>query len=304
MNCNTVWTNEKPYVIFNSILVDSLCRLTIEEGSQIFSHNRSFIFVQGTLLVEGTVDKPVIFRNDRLDEDFEHAPGQWGGMIFLEGSKDNRIDHARIRNAELGIRLGTPDNDTIPDLIISNSIIENMSNTGVLAFTSDLYAYNLLVDNCAINVIGNFAGGNYRYEHCTFANFSFNFFREDPAVVFSDNLVLADNTVLTAPLEVVLTNSIIWGNLADELVLSDGGGSGFIFSVSNNILRTTLEELDLNENQLNEDPMFVDPQMFDYRLDTLSPAKDAGRMLSILNDLDGNPRDNNPDIGAYERIEN
>ena len=302
--CNTVWTNEKPYVIFNSILVDSLCQLTIAKGSRVFSHNGSFIFVQGSLQVEGTVDEPVIFRNDRLDESFENAPGQWGGIIFLEGSKNNRIDHCSIRNAELGIRLGTPDNDTIPDLVISNSIIENMSNTGVLAFTSDLYAYNLLVDNCAINVVGNFAGGNYWYEHCTFANFSFDFFREDPAVVFSDNVVLADNTVLTAPLAVTLTNSIIWGNLTDELVLSDGGGSGFVFTVSNNILRSNIAELDINDNQLNQDPLFVDPQMFDYRLDTLSPAKDAGVVLSIINDLEGNMRDSTPDIGAYERIEN
>ena len=302
--CNTVWTNEKPYVIFNSILVDSLCQLTIAKGSRVFSHNGSFIFVQGSLQVEGTVDEPVIFRNDRLDESFENAPGQWGGIIFLEGSKNNRIDHCSIRNAELGIRLGTPDNDTIPDLVISNSIIENMSNTGVLAFTSDLYAYNLLVDNCAINVVGNFAGGNYWYEHCTFANFSFDFFREDPAVVFSDNVVLADNTVLTAPLAVTLTNSIIWGNLTDELVLSDGGSSGFVFTVSNNILRSNIAELDINDNQLNQDPLFVDPQMFDYRLDTLSPAKHAGVVLSIINDLEGNMRDSTPDIGAYERIEN
>ena len=38
--------------------------------------------------------------NDRFDDNFINAPGQWGGIIFLPGSKDNTIDHAEIRNAD------------------------------------------------------------------------------------------------------------------------------------------------------------------------------------------------------------
>ncbi|MEO1051565.1 MAG: right-handed parallel beta-helix repeat-containing protein [Bacteroidota bacterium] len=303
LTCNTTWTADRPYVIFNSVLVDSLCQLTIEEGTRIFSNTGSFIFVQGTIKVNGQPDGRVLFTNDRQDEDFENAPGQWGGLIFLEGSKDNEIQYADIRNAQIGIRLGAPDDDDIPEVVIGNTRIENMSNTGILTFTSDLYAYNTLVNNCAIAAVANFAGGNYRYEHCTFANFSFDFFRQDPSVVFSDNVVLADNSILEADLNVQVFNTIIWGSLSDELTLSSTGNNDFILSVVNSLIRTTDEGLDINNNILNLDPLFFDPREFDYSLDTLSPAKDSGLDILITNDIEGRERDQLPDIGAFERIE-
>lgn len=300
LTCDITWTADRPYVITNSILIDSLCQLTIEKGAQIFSGPGSFIFVGGTLIVEGDSAERVWFRNDRLEEPFENAPGQWGGIIFLEGTKDNRIDYAVIRNAEVGVRLGAPDNDTIPDLVLSNTIIENILSTGILAFTSDLYAYNVLVNNCGEFVVGNFAGGNYIYEHCTFANFPFQFFRENPVAAFTDNVILADNTVLSEDISVELFNSIIWGSEEEELLLNNDGGSNVFFTAGFNIIKTGINELDINNNILNQDPRFVEPELYDYRIDSLSPGIDRGADLMIPIDLDGNPRDSLPDIGAYE----
>jgi len=125
----------------------------------------------------------------------------------------------------------------------------------------------------------------------------------DQKIAFSNNLILADNSVLKGDLKVVLTNSIIWGNLEDELVLNNTEGTNFSFQPDHNIIRTTLQELDINNNLLNADPLFVDPGNYNYRLDTMSPAKDKGFNLMILNDLEGMTRDSLPDIGAYERIE-
>ena len=48
-------------------------------------------------------------------------PGQWGGIILLAGSHGNYMDFSIIRNAEYGIRLGSPDIDTIPDIVLKNS---------------------------------------------------------------------------------------------------------------------------------------------------------------------------------------
>ena len=63
---------------------------------------------------------------------------------------------------------------------------------------------------------------------------------------------------------------------------------------------------------VNENPNFISTEDFDYHLDTLSPAKDRAN-IEIINlnlellqfDIDQNNRlsDENPDIGAYERIE-
>ncbi|MEM6523502.1 MAG: right-handed parallel beta-helix repeat-containing protein [Bacteroidota bacterium] len=316
LSCNSVFTSEKPYVIYNSVLVDTLCNLTVEPGARVFSHNGSFIFIRGSINVQGSAEEKVVFTNDRFDEAFQNAPGQWGGIIFLPGSKDNRIDHAEIRNAEVGLYLGTPDEDNEADLIVSNTRIENMGGNsilpiggdfvqpgfGIIAITSDLEATNVLINNCAVNVLGNYAGGNYKYEHCTFGNFSFDFFREDAAVVLSDNLVLPGNGLLVSELNVEMTNSIIWGNLRDELLISESGEVTNSLMLENNLIRT---QLSLPEsNFLNEDPRFFDPRDYVYSLDTLSPAKDVGINLSITFDLEGTERDELPDLGAFERIEN
>ncbi len=36
IECNTTWNSTKPYVIFNNVLVDSACSLTVLEGTKIY----------------------------------------------------------------------------------------------------------------------------------------------------------------------------------------------------------------------------------------------------------------------------
>jgi hypothetical protein len=301
--CNTVWTSAKPYVIYSSILIDSLCELKVEAGTQVFSTFDSYIYVQGSMSVTGTASERVIFRNDRLEPIYENAPGQWGGIIFLEGSKNNRINFASIRNAQYGLRVGTPDADTIPDIIVTNTIIENMSRSGILNFTSDVYVANTLVNNCKEFTVGNIGGGNYQYDHCTFANYGYSFFRETASFAVTDNIPLEDNTTIVEPIDIAVLNTIIHGNLPDEIVFNFNGGTESLIAFQNSLLQTTIPELDTFNNLLNLDPRFVNPLNYNYRLDTLSPAKDSGLDLGILTDLDSLERDSIPDIGAYERIE-
>lgn len=304
--CDISWTADKPYVLYGSILIDSLCTLNIDAGARIYVNRQASILVKGTLQVNGTSENPVLFRNVRLD--IENAPGQWTGLIFLEGSSDNFIDHGIIRNAQFGVRIGTPDNDTLPDLILANSIIENMASYGILAFTSDISAYNTLVNNCIDFAGAHFAGGYYRYQHCTFANYSIGQFSEEPALLFTDNLVLSDGSTLEADLYVRLQNSIVWGNHGDgeELLLNVAGEAREDVLLDHLLLRSSNNIYGINNNILGTDPefpRFIDPFTFNYQLDSLSPAQDAGRPLSINTDLLGTTRDALPDLGAYERIE-
>lgn len=301
--CDTKWTADRPYVIYNSVIVDSLCQLTIEKGSKIFLNNDAFLYIRGSLKVEGEKDEEVVFQNVRQDKAYKNAPGQWEGIYFLEGSKDNSINYAIIRNGIIGLRVGTPDDDEIPDVIVGNTIIENMYSAGILAFSSDIYAYNVLINNCGDYTVGNFAGGNYTYNHCTLANYNYMFFRQQPSVVFADNFILLDQSLLEMDLKVNLLNSIIWGGLNDELTLSHSGNKSFIFNSSHNIIKTNLTELDINNNVLNTDPRFENSEEYNYLLDTLSPAKDAADKSDVLFDLNGNERGSSPDIGAYERLE-
>ncbi len=304
LRCNETWTDERPYVIYNSILIDSLCTLTIEPGTQVFSHKKSFIYVKGKLDVQGDPDNRVTFLNDRLDEKFQNALGQWEGIYFLEGSKDNRIQYTDIRNSVYGIWLGTPDNDTIPDLILNGVKLENMSRSGIIAFTSDLKATNTLVNNCIDYSVANLAGGNYTYEHCTFANYSTTFFRQNPLFLITDNLVLSDTETLIENVRLTFINSIIWGDKVEEILLNNDGGATFDATFGYSILKTNMEALDINENKLNTDPLFLDPFDYDFHLDPTSPAINAGTNLNIPIDLDGQLRDSIPDLGSYEWISN
>lgn len=300
--CNTTWTNERPYVIYDTILVDTLCQLRIEKGVEIYASKNAAILVKGQVIAEGTADERIIFRNDRLEPSYDR-PGQWKGIVFLPGAFGNQFNYTIIKNATTGIYLGSPDQDTIPEVVLKNTIIENMSYAGILSFTSDLYAENVLVNNCFEIGCGNIGGGNYTYKHCTLANYGLYIIRENPLFYFSDNIFLSDNSTIIEDINLEIQNSIIDGNLDDEILFNLEGGANNTFFISNNILKTTISDLDTLGNILNEDPNFINPIMNNYRLDTLSPAKNQGALLGIEMDLDGNQRDNLPDLGAYERIE-
>ena len=76
---------------------------------------------------------------------------------------------------------------------------------------------------------------------------------------------------------------------------------GFNLTMTNNLLRTTNEQYVGFGNIINEDPLFIDPELFNYQLDSLSPAITKGASLGIVIDLLGNARSIPPDIGAYEK---
>jgi hypothetical protein len=300
IGCNAVWDAGKPYVLLGSVLVDTLCSLLINAGAEVYAGFNTSFFVKGTLNVNGASDAKVVFRNDRLDEGFMDAPGQWEGIFFLEGSKGNLINYTNILNSRYGIWLGTPDADTIPDLILLNSTISNVSRTGIIAFTSDLEASNTLVHTCGEYSVANLAGGNYFYNHCTFANYPTVFFRDQPLAVFSDNIQLADNSSIVEDINLWMTNTIIYGTLEDELILNNSGGANFSAAIGHSLLKTTINGLDVNSNILNEDPLFLDIETSDYDIESNSPAVDSGVLTGLIFDINGNSRDNLPDIGAFE----
>ncbi|MDA3892462.1 MAG: hypothetical protein PF517_12425, partial [Salinivirgaceae bacterium] len=137
------WINDKPYLIYHSILVNKHETLTIKEGVQIHFHNESGMIIEGNLNVQGTAEKRVLFQGDRLDQDYKYNPSQWylisrnerkeipvGGLFFMPGSKNNVINHAIIKNGAVGIDLFDTIQYDYLKLTLSNSVIENMSNIG------------------------------------------------------------------------------------------------------------------------------------------------------------------------------
>jgi hypothetical protein len=97
----TVWTNDKPYVIYGWAAVDSLGKLIIEPGTRVYLHNGSGIWVYrfGNIHVNGTQEQPVLFRGDRLESWYNTDYAQWDRIWINEGSAENVIQHAIITNA-------------------------------------------------------------------------------------------------------------------------------------------------------------------------------------------------------------
>lgn len=301
--CDVTWTKDRPYIVSDTVIVQPNCTLTIEAGTSIFFENDAVLFIQGSLNAVGDSSNHIVFRNARFDGIYDQVPGQWNGIYFLEGSNDNHVAFAEIFNAQVGLRVGSPDDDDIPDLVVTNTSIYNMSQAGILAFTSDIEATNCLIYNCGSYLIGNFAGGNYTYQHCTFSNEPSFFVNDDPSVQFSDNIVISETELLTADLNVKLTNNIIWGAGEEELLINNGGGAVVTSSLTSNIIKSAISIEGNFVSQSFNFPGFKGLFSFDYSLDTLAFAKDAATDIGILKDIIDAPRDAMPDIGAFERVE-
>ena len=306
---DTTWTNDKPIVIYGYAVVDSNAILRIEEGTKIFFHSNSglWIYKGGSLKVMGTKDKPVTFEGDRPEAYYENIPGQWDRIWINESSVDNEINYAQIRNGFIGIQAEYLQEDMGNQLSIKNTIIENMSGVGILSRSYKIDAENLLITNCKQYNLALTMGGNYEFRHCTFANYWNYDVRKTPAVYINNYYVGANNVVF--PFDLVKANfynSIIYGNNTEELLVdnnSQGGSFNYLFD--HNLIKT---ENSTNNSSFwvsilkNQDPKFVSTSNADYHLQDISPAIGQGKSSVIPSfDIEGNQRDaTSPDLGVYE----
>jgi hypothetical protein len=78
----TTWTKEKPYLVYNYAFVDSNATLTIEPGTKIYFHKDAGLYVKGKVVANGTVDNPILFHSDRLEDAYADVPDQWNGVLL------------------------------------------------------------------------------------------------------------------------------------------------------------------------------------------------------------------------------
>ncbi|MFW6257462.1 MAG: hypothetical protein ACOC11_01645, partial [Prolixibacteraceae bacterium] len=282
------------------------------------------LYVKGKIKVNGTFQKPVLFLPDRLEDAYENIPDQWNGVVIFSGSRDNLINYAVIKNANIGLQVGNIEDEGFASVTLSNSRIENMAYAGLFALKSQIYAYNNVIANCGFYAAALLVGGEYEFYHTTIANYWGNYStraRSTSSLVISNALVIersdGSSVTHTGDLEkAVFGNSIIFGNNPKEIELGDNGEGKFNFLFDHCIIQMPDTFNTSNEKHFKSvwkgaeyAPLFVDPfEEYNYALDTLSPAKDAGREkygemfpLDILNH--DRTADEGPDLGAYERIE-
>jgi hypothetical protein len=301
LSCNQTWTAGKPYILYDSVKVAPGCRLTIEAGAKVFGFTNSHLVIKGSLDVKGTPQNPVLFAGFRQEAQFDNAPGQWGGILFQEGSVNNRIQGAKIKNATTGLMVSTQDTDTNIDVDISGSTIQNMTDYGVGSINSDVRIVNSLLTNCGKALFNGVGGGNYSLTHCTMSNYVTGFFREAPSVQLSNTYKTGDLDI-TNTLTWNLYNNVIWGRQIEEISLINVSTTAFVLNQGNNLLKMPNEAPFMgNGNIFNSEPKFVDALKNDYRPDNLSPLVNTGMSAGITTDINGKLRDAQPDIGAYER---
>ncbi|RDV14443.1 hypothetical protein DXT99_15095 [Pontibacter diazotrophicus] len=296
----TVWENDKPHILLDSVLVQENATLTIRKGTRIYGTDKSVLLVNGRLLVEGTPEERVVFGGYRQEEAYQTAPGQWEGIRILTKSSDNIIKYADIRNTLYGLRIGNPGN---AGTLVEGCVVAHAYVDGIVAFTSDVKMVNTLIYNCGQYGFGGLGGGNYEVLYSTIVSYNNRMVRETPLFVVTD--FIPGTEIEKQPTSLRLVNSIVYSDsysLKDEVLLSPLDAAT---EVSNNLLLTEVykEAFAQNGNKLNEAPKFKAPAKADFTLDTLSPASSAARFLpEVLSDLKGTTRSTSlPDAGAFER---
>ena len=321
--CDITWTSSEPHVIYGWAVVPDGCTLTIEAGTNVYSHKNSGIIVDegGTLIVNGTPLNPVTFASDRLDDFYEEQAGEWNSIWLYAGSLNNEIHGAIIKNGNIGIRVDSLAANSNPNLIVTNTIVENMAGVGLLSFEATIDAYNCVFGSAGQYSTALTRGGNYDFYHCTFANYWVNGNRQTPALLLN-NYVEADG-VFTYNLEhAYFGNCIVYGNNQTEVGIDRNDASTFNFEFDHCLMKIDLNDdegvdvsnlAEFHDIVYNENPFFKEPSEEMFELDSvISGAYDAGD-ISITNvdfgllgtDVLGNSRPfgSNPDLGAYERQE-
>ncbi len=307
---DTTWTSDLPIVIYGYAVVDSTASLTINAGTKIYFHNASglWIYKGGSLKVLGTMEEPVYFQGDRLDDYYRDLPGQWDRIWLNEGSINNEINYAVIRNGFIGIQAETMQEEMGNRLIIKNTIIENMTGAGILTRYYLIEGENCLIANCGQYALALTMGGNYDFKHTTIANY-WNFgYRQTASVVLNNYAQDEQGQIYAYPLTANFANCIIYGNRDEEISLDENDGEQFVYKYENCLLKTALDMTN-QEKYIsclkNEDPLFKDFEVLNFELDSLSPAKNVGSLqiaTTVPLDLKGTLRTESPDLGAYEWI--
>ena len=318
----TTFTKDKPYLIYDWVVVDSAETLTIEPGAKLHFHKDASLLVFGSLQVNGTLDEPVTFTSDRLDEWYEDKTGQWGYIQLMPDSKDHVIENATIRNSTMGLVVDSvgykPDDQP---LYLRNVTIEHISSQGLIAQNSRIEASNSVFGNCGSASVALTLGGDYSFYHCTISNyFSFNY-RSTPALIISNYFVDANNLEQYFSLDAAnFYNCIISGRNSNEVKFDfqseDDTKLDEIINVNFDHSMVKIEVAQQNlysgffdESVLfNESPGFVDVSKYNYQLDSLSVARDAADInvaKQFPEDALGESRleDKAPDMGAFERID-
>jgi len=304
----TTWTASKSFLIFDSLTVDVGQTLTIEEGVMVLFKPRANLIIKGTLVVKGTIEKPVIFEGYRLESRYQNIPGQWGSIILSSSSSNNTIKNAVITDGTSGFVFESSSKQV--DLDLENVIINQMSYSGLTCYGSKIRAINCVFANCCSYILELKEGGDYQFTHTTISNNSRNNCNSsaNKPSIYIDNYKL-DGTV-KSPKDLVnasFKNCIIYGNYEDFSEFNSIPNALYNMTFVNSLLYESKRNsyMDPTSGLIKPSDKVFSKHEKGFALDSASVARNFGD-LSIGTlypfDIKGRSRivDGKPDIGAYE----
>ncbi|MDL2224082.1 hypothetical protein LJB92_02075 [Bacteroidales bacterium OttesenSCG-928-M06] len=332
-----ILSNEKPYVIYDSLIIEKDIQLTIPEGTVFYMHKGANIFVEGTLKAKGTPENPIIMRGDRFDQmvniPYDNIPGQWEGICFTEDSYQNEFEYVYMRNGNFGINCMPADASSVK-ITLKNSKITNFKGILINAVNCHISAENCEFSNSQKALL-NLTGGNYSFTHCTLANHYFSsteygWGNSDNETIILSNKYLFFNeekldSVFYPITQANFYNSIVWGSKdksSSQIKINKSDKSDLFYYFENCLIPNGNNDNpnDAKASVINciieESPEFKTILLgstgkvefiYNFSLTENSPARNvANRMIAeeIPLDIKGIDRflDDGPDIGAYEWI--
>ncbi|MCR5153182.1 MAG: right-handed parallel beta-helix repeat-containing protein [Prevotella sp.] len=301
----------KPIIIRGGLTVAENATLTIAAGTSMYFHGDSGMDVYGSLVIDGTADKRVVMRGDRIDRMFDYLPydnvsGQWKGIHIYSTSNANYIRYADIHSTFDALICDT----TLVE--IDNTIIHNCQGYGFLAYNSVIMARNSQFTNTLNDCVAVY-GGEAHFIQCTMAQFYPFDYNRGVALRFSNFKDDKDY-----PLTMMsCINTLITGYADDEILGTsrEDSDTPYLYYFDHCIIRTPVMDEDpvhLIENiyEQPEDTVsggvkhfaLIDTNnlVYDFQLSEKSSAIDKGTPTLFSIDLLGRKRDDTPDIGCYE----
>lgn len=321
---HTVTTDETltagtPYIIYGDLTVAEGATLTLEAGTRLFFHDSAHLMVNGTLKSLGTAEQNVEMRGDRLDHMFDYlpydrVPGQWGGVVFKETSKENVLLYTDIHSARNGID-AKAERPEEPQVTLNACTIHNCDTHCLMLFDTNVVMENTQVSNAAGDCV-HADCSRVEMNQCTVAQFYIIAGGYGNAINYTNirNNEAVDYAYL------LCINSIVTGYADDEIIISipeteKSDNASFLFC--NTLLRTP-EVADYSEcfpgcifedkddKETAGDKNFVrvsiDLLDYDYHLSEVSKARGkADPATSLSHDRDGKQRSlEAPSMGCFE----
>lgn len=314
ISSDMIMTAERPYVIFDSLTVESGSCLTIEPGARLLFHDGAKLVVEGTLQALGSEDKKIAMRGDRLDNvlpnvSYDIMAGQWNGIRIASGSFDNRLEYVDMRSTVSGLQVDSCADLSRLKLELVNSWLHNSQGNVLSSRYAKVNAYGCCFSEAGGSVV-SLTGGEHEFLQCTIANnYLFSAIR-GPLLWLGHIFPKHQDGGNVQPLmRARFENSIIYG-LGDDLNEGDLTGSDVTFRYVS-LKAAGSDDANFINCFWDTDPLFLTVRVdyyFNYRLQDDSPVKSSGEasLLTplVMKDMDGVDRlqYGAPSLGAYQWV--